>query len=428
MKSLLILAIALLTLGSLAVAQDTPVSQDSVISASTAQQPATVSDATESLFPLSPERQEQLGSYSQFVNIWRFVSFLVGIGSLLLILFTGLSGRFRTWAQIGRKKIFVYWIFVILFFLADYLINLPFSIYRSFIVEHEYGFSNQSFGEWFGEDLLNLGITLLIAIIPVAFFYWLVSSFKRWWLWFSLGMFPVMVFFVIVAPVFISPLFNDYTELQDKQLETRILNLAGTAGIEGSDVFQVNASKQSSKINAYVTGLFGTKRIVLYDTMIRNFSYEEIGFVMGHEMGHYVMNHLWWGLAIAIVFVGLALWLTDKTIRPVIRKFGRHFGFDRLEDIASLPLVLIYASVIMFFLQPITNGASRYMEHQSDIYGMEITGVAGEDAARAFEKLSAYNLSDPDPNPIIEFWFYSHPALQKRIAFVKGFQPGLNTN
>lgn len=388
--------------------------------------PQTVSTAVQaapdSLYPLTPERAQQLHSYSQFTNIWRFVSFFVGIGSLLLILFSGLSARFRTWAQIGRKKLFVYWIFVILILLTDYLINLPFSIYRSFFVEHEYGFSNQTFGQWFGEDLLNLGITALIAIVPMAFFYWLVGRFRRWWLWFSIGMFPVMVFFVVIAPVFISPLFNDYTPLQDKQLETRILTLADKAGIQGSDVFEVNASKQSSKVNAYVTGLFGTKRIVLYDTLIKNFSYNEIGFVMGHEMGHYVMNHVWWGLSLAILFVALALWLTNRTIRPVIRKFSGRFGFDKLEDIASLPLVLVYASVIMFVLQPFMNTGSRYMEHQSDIYGMDITGVSAEDAARAFDKLSAYNLSDPDPNPIIEFWFYSHPSLKKRIEFVRQYR------
>jgi Zn-dependent protease with chaperone function len=410
-------------LGVVGFAQESIPDADSAAVGIPVQQEMTGSSADSSLYPLSAERQEQLHAYSQFTDLWRFVSFFVGIGSLLLILFTGLSARFRSWAQFGRKKIFSYWIFVILILLTDYLINLPFSIYRSFFVEHDYGFSNQTFGQWFGEDLLNLGITALIAIIPMAFFYWLVGSFRRWWLWFSLGMFPVMVFFVVIAPVFISPLFNDYTKLTDKQLESRILSLADKAGIEGSDVFEVNASKQSSKVNAYVTGLFGTKRIVLYDTLIKHFTYDEIGFVMGHEMGHYVMNHVWWGLSIAIVFVALALWLTNQSIRSVIRKFSGRFGFDKLEDIASLPLVLVYASVILFVLQPITNGASRHMEHQSDIYGMDITGVSSDDAARAFDKLSAYNLSDPDPNPIIEFWFSSHPSLKKRIEFVRSYRP-----
>jgi Zn-dependent protease with chaperone function len=218
-------------------------------------------------------------------------------------------------------------------------------------------------------------------------------------------------------------MFNVFEPLKDKHLEGEILALASKAGIEGSDVFQVDGSKQSSKINAYVTGLFGTKRIVLYDTMIDNFETDEIKFVMGHEMGHYVMNHIWWGLSIVVLFIAFAFWLVDKTIRPAIDRFKDRFGFDRLGDIASLPLVMVFISVISFFFNPITNGASRYWEHQADIYGMEITDVSGESAAIAFDKLSVFNLSDPDPHPIIEFWFYDHPTLKKRMEFVRGYRP-----
>jgi Zn-dependent protease with chaperone function len=185
----------------------------------------------------------------------------------------------------------------------------------------------------------------------------------------------------------------------------------------------VDGSKQSSKINAYVTGLFGTKRIVLYDTMIDNFTLDEIRFVMGHEMGHYLMNHMWWGLGIAILFIMFSLWLMDKTIHGVIRRFSTRFRFKKLSDIASLPLVLIFIYVINFAFQPITNSSSRFMERQADKFGMDITGVSGETAAIAFDKLSVYNLSDPDPSELVEFWFYSHPSLKKRMAFVRSYRP-----
>ncbi|MFQ6009351.1 MAG: M48 family metallopeptidase [Candidatus Zixiibacteriota bacterium] len=217
-------------------------------------------------------------------------------------------------------------------------------------------------------------------------------------------------------------MFNKFEPLKDKQLETQILALANKAGIEGSDVFQVNASKQSTKINAYVTGLFGTKRIVLYDNLIDNFEYDEIKFVMGHEMGHYVMHHVWWALLVAIVFIAFALWMTNKTIHPVINRFRARFGFDHLSDIASLPLVMIYLTLITFVFQPVTNAASRFMERQADKYGMDITDVSGEAAAIAFDKLSVFNLSDPDPHWLIEFWFYDHPALKKRMEFVRGYR------
>ena len=376
---------------------------------------------TTSLYPMSPERKAKLISYSRFNNIWRFVDFFVTIGVLCLILFTGFSARLRNWAQIAKKRFFIVWLFLILFLVTDYILNFPFHVYRNFIVESDYGFMTQTFWQWWGEDLLSFLIGCIITIIPMWFFYWLVGKFRRWWLLFSLGAIPFAVFFIIIAPVVISPLFNDFKPISDKTLETKLLNLASSVGIEGADVFEVNASKQSTKVNAYVTGLFGTKRIVLFDTLIKNFNYDEIMFVMGHEMGHYVMHHVWWGLLLAIAFIMFSLWLTDKTIHPIIHKFRKRFGFDKLSDIASLPLVMLFLTVIMFFFQPITNGASRIMEHQADVFGMDVSGVSGETAAKAFDKLSVFNLSDPNPPAIIEFWFYNHPALKKRMEFVRNY-------
>ncbi len=383
---------------------------------------ATTTTDTTSMYPMSPERKAKLISYSRFNNIWRFVNFFVTIGVLCVILFTGFSARLRNLAQVAKKRFFIIWLFLILFLITDYILNFPFNVYRNFIVESDYGFMAQTFWQWWGEDLLGFAIGCVTTIIPVWFFYWLVGKFRRWWLLFSLGAIPFAVFFIIIAPVVISPLFNDFQPVSDKTLETKLLNLASKVGIEGADVFEVNASKQSTKVNAYVTGLFGTKRIVLFDNLIKNFSPDEIMFVMGHEMGHYVMHHVWWGLLVAIMFIMFSLWLTDKTIHPIIHKFRKRFGFDKLNDIASLPLVMLFLTVIMFFFQPITNGASRIMEHQADIFGMEVTGVSGETAAKAFDKLSVFNLSDPDPPAIIEFWFYSHPSLKKRMEFVRNYK------
>ena len=374
------------------------------------------------LYPMSEERKAKLTSYSRFNNIWRFVMFFVGMGILLLILFTGFSAKMRTWANKIKIRFFAVWLFMILLLIADYLLNLPFSIYRSFIVESDYGFMSQTFIQWWGEDLLGLLISMIILIIPVWFLYELINKHKKkWWLYFSIGTIPFAILMIVIVPVVISPLFNDFESVKDKELETKLLTLASKAGIEGADVFQVNASKQSTKINAYVTGMFGSKRIVLYDTMIDNFTHDEILFVMGHEMGHYVMNHIWWGLMVAILFIMFSLWLMNKTIHRIINRFKDKFKFDSLGDVASLPLIMIFISVLSFVFQPITNGYSRYIEHESDIYGMDITDVDGETAAIAFDKLSVFNLSDPDPNPIIEFWFYGHPALKKRMAFVREY-------
>jgi Zn-dependent protease with chaperone function len=128
-------------------------------------------------------------------------------------------------------------------------------------------------------------------------------------------------------------------------------------------------------------------------------------------------------LGVAILFILFSLWLMDKTIHSVIRRFRTRFRFEQLSDIASLPLVLIFAFAINFVFQPITNSASRFMERQADKFGMDITGVDGETAATTFDKLSVFNLSDPDPHPLIEFWFYTHPALKKRMEFARNYQP-----
>ena len=375
----------------------------------------------ESVYPLSPERKENLISYSRFKNIWMFADFFIGIGLLSLVLFTGLSAKLRTIAYKARYKFFIWWLYFVLFIIVSYVISFPFDFYREYFVELDYGFMNQSFGQWFLDSIKALALTALLGIIPIWLLYFILERFKKWWLWFSIGSIPLLILLVVIAPVFISPMFNKFTPLENKELETKILTLASKAGIEGSDVFQVDGSRQSSKVNAYVTGLFGTKRIVLYDTIIKNFNDDEIMFVMGHEMGHYIMNHIWLGLALAIIVIMLSLWVTNKLIHLFINRFQVKLGFNQLSDIASLPLVLLFIGIISFFSQPISNSFSRFIEHRADVYGMDITDVSGESAAIAFDKLSAFNLSDPDPHPIIEFWFYDHPALKKRMQFVREY-------
>jgi len=374
-------------------------------------------------YPLSAERRAQLTSYARFKNVWRFVDFFVGVAVLAVILFTGLSAKLRAWAAAARYRFLVLGLFLFLFIGVNYLLTLPFHVYSGFIVEDRYGFVNQTFLDWWKDDLIGVAVGALLALIPMWGFYALVRHSRRWWLWFSAGAAPFLVAVIVIAPIWIAPLFNDFEPLRDKALESEMLALARGAGIEGSDVFQVNGSKQSSKVNAYVTGLFDTKRIVLYDTLIDNFDLDEIRFVMGHEMGHYVMHHVWGHLAVSLAFIVAAMWLLNRSIHSVIRRFSRRFGFERLDDPASLPLVLMFVSVLGFLYNPISNGASRYWEHAADRYGMDVSGVSGGTAARAFEKLSALNLSDPDPHPLIEFWFYDHPSIKSRIAFVRQARP-----
>jgi len=201
--------------------------------------------------------------------------------------------------------------------------------------------------------------------------------------------------------------------------------LAEKAGIHDPDIFQVNASKQSKKLNAYFTGMFNTKRIVLYDNIIEALSIDELKYVMGHEIGHYKMNHIWKGLMLAVVMIFVAAWLADRILPRIIRRNSFRFGFNKLGNIASLPLLILFMTVFEFFSQPVSNGVSRYFEYQSDEFGYRLSEVSVDDARIAFEKLSAYNLSDPEPSPVIEFWFYDHPALSKRIKNIRNLNENM---
>ncbi|MCX6826669.1 MAG: M48 family metallopeptidase [candidate division Zixibacteria bacterium] len=372
------------------------------------------------IYPMPPERMAKLIAYSRFNNLWRFLDFFISVVILLIIIYGGLSARLRNWAsKISSKNFFVYFFYFIFFMIVMYGLNFPFDYYRNFAIEHQYGFSNQTFGAWFGESLKSLGVGFVFGFILFLILYWLINRFRKWWLAFAIGSIPFMVLVIIIVPVIITPLFNKFEPIKNKELGAEMTALAGKAGIYNPDIYEVDASKQSSKVNAYFTGMFGTKRIVLYDTAIKNFTVNELKFIMGHEIGHYVMHHIWYGLFLGVVFIFIVFYLADKFLPPMIERRKNRIGFSRLGDIAGLPLLLLFVTVFSFIFQPIQNTASRYFENQSDRFGMQLSGVTGDEAATAFDKLSVFNLSDPEPSALIEFWFYTHPALKKRMDNVR---------
>ncbi|MFQ5751776.1 MAG: M48 family metalloprotease [bacterium] len=174
--------------------------------------------------------------------------------------------------------------------------------------------------------------------------------------------------------------------------------------------------------NAYVTGLFGSKRIVLWDTILAKLKANEIAFVMGHEMGHYVLNHVWKFIGVFTITLFILLFIISLSIGFFIRKFGEKMGFADLSDIASLPLLLLMLSILLFLISPVLNGYSRSIEHDADVFGLNLT-KNGTIAASAFVKLANENLSNPSPHPFIEFWLFNHPTLKDRIDFCKQYAP-----
>jgi len=317
--------------------------------------------------------------------------------------------------------------YVLLFSLLMDVVSLPFAYYSGFVVEHHFDLSTQTFGAWLANFLKGETISYLFAVLLAPLAYWGIRrSPRRWWAWIAGGAAPVIIFIMVITPVYLSPLFNKFEPLKDQALRERILTVAQEAGISGSRVFQVDMNKETEKVNAYVTGLFGSKRIVMWDTILKKLEPDEIVFVMGHEMGHYVMNHVWKFIGIFVVTLAILLFVISRTIGFTLRKFGGKMGFTELDDIASLPLLLLMLSLLMFLITPALNAYSRTMEHDADRFGLELTHD-GATAASAFVKLANENLSNPAPNAFIEFWLFNHPTLKDRIDFCKQYEPAKET-
>src|SRR6185295_18522848 len=210
---------------------------------------------------------------------------------------------------------------------------------------------------------LNCVIGSLVIWVPYLL---LRKSPRRWWLYTGFALIPFIVAGNLVAPIWIAPLFNRFEPMHDKQLEAQILAMADRAGIEGSRVFEVNKSVDTKTVNAYVAGLFNTKRIVLWDTIIKRMTPTELLFVMGHEMGHYALGHVWSGLAFAIALTMASLYVAYRTAGAVLERWGSRFGFMTLADIASLPLLLLLVSGFSLVVTPLQLAFSRHQEHEAD--------------------------------------------------------------
>ena len=370
---------------------------------------------------MTPERRALAIEYSDIRNRFFFITTFYSFAVLLVFLFTGASGRLRTWAERAGKRPWRTWLlYFLVFSVIVWVLDFPFEYYTGFALEHRFAHSNQTFGPWFLDLLKGDAISYVLGSLICYLLYVAIRrKGNRWWLWVGGFTAPVAAFLIVLAPVVIAPLFNTFSPLANVALRDKILKLASESGIPDSRVFEVDASKQSNKYNAYVTGLFGSKRIVLYDTILKDMDDDEILFIMAHEMGHYMMHHVWIGVAGITAFVFMAAWLIHRMANGWVRRFGPRWGFSALSDYASFPLILLLLSLFGFLFQPVSNVLSRHFEHEADRYGLAMTHDRRA-AARAFEKLAAKNLSNPDPSPLIEFWLYDHPTIKDRVKFVLG--------
>src|SRR5215468_1211733 len=399
-------------------------------SAASAQQPAATPDSRQASaqspsapVPVPEPSEKALSYYRSGILLW-IVNIVWGLLIPALFLFTGFSARIRDWARrIGRWWFLTIGVYFAIFLIINFVIDLPLSYYQGFAREHAYGLSNQTLGKWFVDEIIGL----LIGIVAGFLFLWipfllLKKSPRWWWLYTGLLAIPFLILSILVTPIWIEPLFNKFSPMKNKELEAKILQLAERAGIEGGRVYEVAKSEDTKTLNAYVTGFGATKRIVLWDTTIAKLDQDELLFVMGHEMGHYVLGHVWKGILFFSLLIMSTLYAIHRTAGWLINKFQRRFGFTELSDIASLPLIILLLSAYFLIVGPIALAFSRHNEHEADRFGLEIT-QNNRAAATAFVKLQEENLSVPRPNVLVKLWQASHPTLGERIDFANEYRP-----
>jgi STE24 endopeptidase len=365
----------------------------------------------------------EMRRHSRIEETLYFASQLYGAAVLLLMLAAGISRRLRDIAErIARWSLAGAALYFALFAVTTTVLSFPLDYYAGFIVPHQFDLTSQSFGGWLTDAAKGLGVGIALGAPVAALALFAIRRFRRWWLVLWLGSVPLILIGIVIWPLFVDPLFNQFVPLRDPVLRGKLLEEAGRAGIAGSRVYEVDKSKQTKEMNAYVTGLGPSKRIVLWDTLLSKMTHDEILAVMGHEMGHYVLHHLWKGFAFSLAVSFVVFLIGQRIAEWGIVRFGPRWGCGSAADPAALPWLFLVLSIITFLLSPVISGFSRWEEHQADQFGLELTHL-NEASATAFIKFAEDSKQDPWPSRFIEWWIYSHPPLGRRVEFALHYRP-----
>jgi STE24 endopeptidase len=340
--------------------------------------------------------------------------FIYGSAILLLLLNLGWSAAMRNVAErVTRFKpihTLVYWA---QYLLLTSILGFPLSVYEDYFREHKYGLSTQTFGPWMGDQLKALAVNLVLGAILAMLLFGIVRRLRRtWWVWGSIVTLCFLILVVLIAPVYIVPILNKVTKLNDPQVTQPILSLARANGIPAHDVFEIDASRQSTRMSANVSGFGSTMRITLNDNLLRRGSPEEIQAVMGHEMGHYVLHHIYKDTLFFGVVIVIAFALLQWSLNWSLKRWGERWKIRDIGDTAALPLVVLLVSVFGFVVTPIMNTHTRTTEGEADMYGLNASRQP-DGFAQAAIHLGEYRKMNP--GPVEEFIFFDHPSGRNRI-------------
>jgi STE24 endopeptidase len=367
---------------------------------------------------LSADQIHQSSQYSAFGNWLFFISYPWEWGMYLVLLFGGYSRRIgeKLEARIRHKlpqlAVYVLWLSTVTFF-----VFLPLRIIGYSLARH-YGISTQTIPSWIRDKHIAFGVNAVLVFLVAAVALWFINRGGRWWLRLWLLSVPFLIFMMYIQPVVIDPLYNDFTELSNKELERNILSMADEAGIPADRVYEANMSSKTNALNAYVNGIGGTLRIVLWDTTLQRLNENEILFIMAHEMGHYVMHHLEYSALGAIGSSLLMLWVGNKLLRLILRRFGAEWGIRKPGHYTVLPVLFIIISMLTFVSLPISNLVSRQAEVSADQYAFRLTEDANG-AVSMYQKLAAASLSNVNPPTVVRWFRSTHPSIMERIVEIE---------
>jgi STE24 endopeptidase len=358
-----------------------------------------------------------------WLQLWNF---LLGLAIAIVLLSRQRSARMRDWAaRVGRKAILRDAIFGALYAVASWILSLPLSIYQGYFREHQYAMATQTFGPWFAEQLVGLAVSVVsLALVAAVFYAVLRRVGERWWLWGTAVAVAFLVLETVIGPVLIDPLFNTYKPVADGPIKRAVLAMAEADGVPADDVYEFDASRQTTRVSANVSGIFGSASVRLNDNLLRRSSLPEIRAVMGHELGHYVMNHIYKMIAELSLLLLAVFLFTQWSMTKLMARFGTNFGLRGISDVATFPLILAVISVFAFAATPIINTIIRTQEIEADRFGLNL---AREPHGEAEVDLKLAEYRKPDPTPIEEFVFFDHPSTRFRIHDAMRWREAMGT-